>query len=276
MSDIKVGKLYIVGLPIGNLEDISLRVRNTLEEVDVVASEDTRDAKKILSYLDIKSQLVSYHDHSDGKKINELISYLRKGKSIALISDSGMPLISDPGFKLVREAIDCEIIVTVIPGPCAAIAALASSGLPTDRFIFEGFFSKKISNKESLFYEKRTIIFYESVHRIKETIKELIKIFGPERKAVVSRELTKIYESIYRGTLLEIMDKLERGLLIKKGEFVILVSGSEKELSSNDSEIIRIYNILNKNLSSSESINLTSKITRNSRNYIYRLMRVRD
>ena len=187
-----------------------------------------------------------------------------------------MPLISDPGFKLVREAIDCEIIVTVIPGPCAAIAALASSGLPTDRFIFEGFFSKKISNKESLFYEKRTIIFYESVHRIKETIKELIKIFGPERKAVVSRELTKIYESIYRGTLLEIMDKLERGLLIKKGEFVILVSGSEKELSSNDSEIIRIYNILNKNLSSSESINLTSKITRNSRNYIYRLMRVRD
>jgi len=177
---------------------------------------------------------------------------------------------------LVRAAIDNQILITVIPGSCALITALAGSGLPTDRFIFEGFFSKKILDRKELFFEKRTIIFYESVHRIKNSIRDMIKIFGPNRQAVISRELTKLHESIYRGSLIELYNEFEIGNIIKKGEFVILISGYSKELSLDDSEIIRVYNILNTNLSSNDSLNLTSKITGSSRNHIYKLVKIID
>jgi|TARA_B100001250_G_scaffold72479_1_gene58869 16S rRNA (cytidine1402-2'-O)-methyltransferase len=274
MIDIKKGKLFVVGLPIGNLEDISLRVKNTLDMVDIIASEDTRNAIKILSYLELDTQLISYHDHSDKNQLNKLINYLKNGKNIALISDSGTPLICDPGYRLVRTAIDNEILITVIPGSCALITALAGSGLPTDRFIFEGFFSKKMLDRKDLFFEKRTIIFYESVHRVKKSIIDMIKIFGPDRQVVISRELTKLHEGIYRGSLIELSNEFEIGNITKKGEFVILVSGNSKELSSDDSEIIRVYNILNSNLPSNDSLNLTSKITGSSRNYIYKLVKI--
>ena len=276
MIDVKNGKLFIVGLPIGNLDDISLRAKNTLDMVEIIASEDTRNAIKILSYLELDIKLLSYHDHSNKNQLKKLINYLKKGKNIALISDSGTPLISDPGYKLVRAAIDNQILITVIPGSCALITALAGSGLPTDRFIFEGFFSKKIIDRKDLFFEKRTIIFYESVHRIKNSIRDMIKIFGPNRQAVISRELTKLHESIYRGSLIELYNEFEIGNIIKKGEFVILISGCSKEISLDDSEIIRVYNILSTNLSSNDSLNLTSKITGSSRNHIYKLVKIID
>ena len=276
MIDVKNGKLFIVGLPIGNLDDISLRAKNTLDMVEIIASEDTRNAIKILSYLELDTKLLSYHDHSNKNQLKKLINYLKKGKNIALISDSGTPLISDPGYKLVRAAIDNQILITVIPGSCALITALAGSGLPTDRFIFEGFFSKKILDRKELFFEKRTIIFYESVHRIKNSIRDMIKIFGPNRQAVISRELTKLHESIYRGSLIDLYNEFEIGNIIKKGEFVILISGYSKELSLDDSEIIRVYNILNTNVSSNDSLNLTSKITGSSRNHIYKLVKIID
>ena len=216
--------LYVVGTPIGNLEDMTLRALRILKEVDLIACEDTRVTKKLLVHYQINKPLVSYHQHSQISKINFLIKELMVGKKVALVTDAGMPGISDPGSLLVKAAVQENIKVEVIPGPSAATAALSVSGLPVDRFLFLGFLPHK-KGRETMIKEiiasEQSVIFYESVHRILKTLGQL-KQFGLKRQLVVCRELTKKFESIYRGTVEEVLEQLLKDRV--KGEFVVIVS----------------------------------------------------
>ena len=226
------GTLYICATPIGNLQDTSLRLLNTLRTVDIIISEDTRTTKKLLSKFEIRDvRTESYHDNTAEKKSEEIIKDLEKGLSIAIVSESGMPLISDPGFKLVRSCIDRKIKLTVIPGPNAALSALVLSGISVDNFLFIGFLPKtkiKIKKKlEDIKYLPYTIIFYESPNRVLELLKIIGEIFG-EREICLARELTKIYEECIRGTADEIIEILDKRYLKNqkiKGEIVLVVSG---------------------------------------------------
>ena len=226
----KFGTLYIVGTPIGNLEDISQRAIRVLKEVSLIAAEDTRHTRKLLSRFDIHSRLESYHKFNEKEKIPKLIKLLCAGKDIALVSNAGMPGISDPGELFVKEAINNNIIVVPIPGPSALILALVASGLSTDKFTFEGFLPRKKGLRQKMLYtlleEKRTMIFYESGQRLKTTLSDMQKTFG-DRKLAVARELTKKFEEILRGKFSNILDQLTDKKI--KGEFVIVVEGAVKE-----------------------------------------------
>ena len=219
--------LYIVAIPVGNLEDITLRAIRTLKETDLIAAEDTRHTQKLLNRYDIDTPLTSYHDHNKGEKAPVLIAKMLDGKSVALVSDAGTPGISDPGYVLINLAVDQKIPVVPIPGPAAAIAALSISGLPTDSFVFEGFLPSKQTARrkrlEELTTEKRTMVFYEAPHRIINTIEDMAGVFG-DRKTVVTRELTKIHEEAIRGNLASVLDHLNKGSF--KGEFTIIVHGA--------------------------------------------------
>jgi 16S rRNA (cytidine1402-2'-O)-methyltransferase len=228
MSDI--GKLYVCATPIGNIEDITLRVLNTLREVDVIAAEDTRHTLKLLNHFEISKPLISYHEHNKRTKGDHLIKLLREGKNIALVSDAGMPGISDPGEDIIKEAIAEDIEVTVLPGASASLTALVLSGLSTEKFVFEGFLSREKKDKEKrlkeLIYEQRTLIFYEAPHRIEDTLKRMLEILG-DRQIAVARELTKRYEEIIRGTISEVIGKVEeKG---PRGEMVVVVEGSKEQ-----------------------------------------------
>ncbi len=221
------GVLYIVATPIGNLEDISFRGVRILKEADLIAAEDTRRTGILLSEYQIETPAISYHDHNKERKTPELIDQLQSGKQIALVSDAGTPGISDPAFYLVREAIQCGIQVQPIPGPNAAVAVLVSSGLPTDRWVFEGFLPRKKGRHTrltELSEEPRTIIIYESVHRINRTLKDIHKYMG-DREIVVGREITKQYEEFVRGSVTEVIEYYEQNPV--KGEFVIILSGAK-------------------------------------------------
>ncbi|HAC16927.1 MAG TPA: 16S rRNA (cytidine(1402)-2'-O)-methyltransferase [Bacteroidetes bacterium] len=220
--------LYVIGTPIGNLNDISKRAIEVLNEVSGVACEDTRTTGFLLQHLGLKKQLFSFHAHNEHAKIDQLINYLVSGNDVALVSDAGMPGISDPGFLAVRKAHETGITVSVIPGPSAVLTALVASGLPSDRFCFEGFLPQKKGRKtrlELLKQEDRTMVLFESPHRIVKLIKECIAIFGPERLACFGRELTKKFEENKRGTLAELLISLETRPSIK-GEFVLVVAGN--------------------------------------------------
>lgn len=219
--------LYIVPTPIGNLEDITLRALRILKEVDVIACEDTRTSGKLLSHYDIKTPTTSYHDHNESKKTPVLIERIEQGEKIALISDAGSPGISDPGFYLIRECIRNGIVVEALPGATALIPALVLSGLPNHRFVFEGFLPVKKGRQtrlNELIEEERTMIFYESPHRIVKTLKQFAEIFGENRQASVARELTKMFEEIARGTLKELIEVFEDRPKIK-GEIVVSLAG---------------------------------------------------
>jgi 16S rRNA (cytidine1402-2'-O)-methyltransferase len=224
------GVLYVVSTPIGNLEDITLRALRVLKEVDLVAAEDTRKTGILLKHYQIKNKLTSYHDYNKEKKTLFLIQELVSGKEIAVVSDAGTPGISDPCYYLVREAIKQEIRVVPIPGSSALLSALVVSGLPTDRFVFEGFLpqkkSKRVKRLKELSSEKRTLIFFESPHRLIKTIEDLKEIFG-ERRIVVARELTKKFEEIIRGKISDVESYFERKKV--KGEMVIVVEGESKK-----------------------------------------------
>ena len=224
------GKLYIVSTPIGNLGDMSLRAISTLNKVSLVAAEDTRHSKKLFTYHDIETPITSYFEHNKNYKIPQLISQLNEGKDLALISDAGTPSISDPGYRIVREAINHDIDIVSIPGASAVLAALVSSGLPTDRFLFEGFLPHKkgrLKRIESVKDFDGTLIYYESPHRLVKSLKQLSEILG-NRPAVVARELTKMHEEIKRGTLNELSSFYSQ---IKfKGEFVILIGKDDENV----------------------------------------------
>lgn len=222
------GKLYICPTPIGNLEDITLRTLRVLEEVDLIAAEDTRHTIKLLNHYEIKKPLTSYHEHNIREKGIDLINRLNRGENIGLVSDAGMPGISDPGQDLIRLAIEEDIQVIVLPGPTASITALVASGLATDKFVFEGFLSSKkkerIGELKGLREEKRTIIIYESPYRILETLDNILETLG-NRKLALVRELTKLYEEVFRGTTEEAIEKFSSDKI--KGEFVIIIEGNQ-------------------------------------------------
>lgn len=220
--------LYLVPTPIGNLEDMTFRAIRILKESDIILAEDTRTSAPLLKHFGIEKKVFAHHQHNEHKAVAEIIRFLKEGQTISLISDAGTPAISDPGFLLVREAIKEGIEVQCLPGPTAFVPALVSSGLPNDRFCFEGFLPVKKGRQtrlKQLVEEKRTMIFYESPHRLLKTIEEFITYFGAERSASISRELSKLYEETIRGTLAELKLHFENNPI--KGEFVFCVAGAE-------------------------------------------------
>ncbi|SHH46295.1 16S rRNA (cytidine1402-2'-O)-methyltransferase [Caloranaerobacter azorensis DSM 13643] len=261
------GVLYVCPTPIGNLEDITIRVLNVLKSVDLIAAEDTRHTLKLLNHYDIKKPLTSYHEHNMKQKGKILIDKLLKGENIALVSDAGMPGISDPGEDLIRLAIENGVRVVGLPGSSASLLALVISGLPTNRFVFEGFLpSNKKERRERLNKirkEDRTIIFYEAPHRLINSLKDMNEILG-DRKIAVARELTKRYEEIFRGTLKEAIDKFQKDGI--KGEFVLVIEGAKIEDNEFDNnwwaditvkEHILFY--INKGLSKKDAIKMVAK-----------------
>ena len=268
------GILYIVATPIGNLGDITLRALDTLRKVDLIAAEDTRHSGKLLQHFEIKKPLFALHDFNEADKSQQLINKLLQGQNIALISDAGTPLISDPGYRLVHEVRNTGMQVIPIPGACAAIAALCASGLPTDKFVFAGFLPSKTTTRQKqlqeLESETRTLIFYESPHRLMDTCADMLQVFGETRQAVLSKELTKTFEAIINGTLVEIIDWLEADPARQKGEFVILIHGVEKSTTELDSEAIKVLTILCEELPVKQAAALAAKITGISKNTLYK------
>ena len=224
------GILYIVSTPIGNLDDITLRALKTLRHVDLIAAEDTRRTRKLLSTFDIHTPLVSYFEHNELKKIDKLLSHMKRGKEIALVSDAGTPGISDPGYRLVQQAIERGIPVIPIPGPSAVIAALSISGLPTDSFTFAGFLPKKGGKRRKLLEKlgdlDGTSILYESPHRLMRTLEDLLEVCG-DRQIVITRELTKAFEEAIRGSIREVINTLEGRRI--KGEVTIVLAGKGRK-----------------------------------------------
>lgn len=270
----ELGILYVVATPIGNLQDITLRAIEVLKRVDRIAAEDTRHAAPLLNHFSIDKPTISLHEFNERERVAVIINDLQNGENIALISDAGTPLISDPGFRLVREAIANHIRVEPVPGACAAIAALSVSGLPTDRFVFEGFLPAKSEalNKRltELSFETRTIIFYVSPRRVLAVLDALGEHFGLERKAVIARELTKHYESIRADTLEALNHYYTANKEEQRGEFVILVAGAEREtMQPKMIEPENVLDILLAELPVKQAAQLASKITGERKNILY-------
>lgn len=231
------GKLYLVPTPIGNLEDITLRAIRVLKEADLILAEDTRTSAPLLKHFGIDKKVYAHHQHNEHKASSEIVRFLQEGQKVALISDAGTPAVSDPGFYLVREVLKNDIEIECLPGATAFVPALVNSGLPTDRFTFEGFLPVKKGRQtrlRELAEEPRTMIIYESPHRLLKSLDEFIGFFGEDRPASVSRELTKMFEETVRGTLSEIKSYYESHTL--KGEFVVIVGGKEGKKNANKKE----------------------------------------
>jgi 16S rRNA (cytidine1402-2'-O)-methyltransferase len=226
------GKLFVVATPIGNLDDLTPRAREVLAAVDVIAAEDTRHTRGLLSRIGVEARLIAYHEHNERERVAELLERLKSGATVALVSDAGTPLISDPGWRLVRSAREQGIEVAPVPGPSAAIAALCCAGLPTDRFVFEGFLPRsdgaRAARLRELRSERRTLVFYESVHRLPETFAALVDHFGADREAALARELTKVHEQLRSGTLAALAASLGTEVPLL-GEFVLVVAGNPSD-----------------------------------------------
>jgi len=230
MQNLITGRLFIISTPIGNLDDITRRAVSTLENVDIVACEDTRHTGRLLSRLDIKKPLLSYHNFNESKRSSVITDHLLDGKDVALVSDSGTPGVSDPAYRVVRVAIDADIPIFAVPGPSALLSALVISGLPLDRFVFEGFLppkgAKRLKRLETLSDETRTIIFFESPHRILYLLENISSILG-DRYVSVSREMTKLHEETVRGQVSTVLENLRRSK--PRGEYTVVVHGSGKK-----------------------------------------------
>lgn len=268
------GMLYLVPTPIGNLGDISIRCRQTLENADFIAAEDTRVTLKLLNHLGIKKSLVSYYEHNKDFKGNVILDRILAGETCALVSDAGSPAISDPGEDLVRLCAENGITVTAIPGPCAVITGLSISGLPTGRFCFEGFLSTaKKSRKEhleSLIGETRTMIFYEAPHKLVSTLEDLADTFGNDRRISLCRELTKLHEEVVRTTLGEAIEKYTENA--PKGEFVLVVEGAapvEKEVATEEDAASMVKRLMGEGLSRKDAIKQTAKALDLPKNVVY-------
>ncbi|WP_312600820.1 MULTISPECIES: 16S rRNA (cytidine(1402)-2'-O)-methyltransferase [Pseudomonas] len=268
------GTLYIVATPIGNLEDISARALRILKEVSLIAAEDTRHSSRLLQHFGINTPLAACHDHNEREQGGRFINRLLEGGSVALVSDAGTPLISDPGFHLVRQARAAQIPVVPVPGASAVIAALSAAGLPSDRFIFEGFLPAKATARRSrldaLKQEERTLIFYEAPHRLLESVEDLAAIMGGERIAVLARELTKTFETIKDAPLGELVEWIRSDSNQQRGECVLLISGYESpEKDSLLPETVRILNILLAEMPLKRAAALAAEITGERKNMLY-------
>jgi len=266
------GTLFVVATPIGNLEDLTPRARQTLAEVSLIAAEDTRHTGRLLMHIGCKTRLMALHDHNEEKAVGRIIRMLMDGENIALVSDAGTPLVSDPGFRVVRAAHEADIEVSPIPGASAVTAALSAAGIPTDRFCFEGFApSKPVARKdwlEKLKDERRTLVIYESVHRIDECLADMVAIFGPERQAFIGRELTKLHEQCVQDTLGELQRQVDDKTIVGKGEFVVIVAGSTEEQGSS-LEVDRLLRALSACLSAKDSAKVAAEATGLKRNALY-------
>ena len=275
-ADVLPGQLYVVATPIGNLGDLSPRARIILANVSCIAAEDTRHTRQLLQAFGIDRPLVSLHEHNEAAKSGELIDRLLSGESLALVSDAGTPLISDPGFDLIALARQRKITVIAVPGPCAAIAALSVAGLPTDRFLFEGFLPAKSTARrahlQSLANETRTLVFYEAPHRVRDVLADLASVLGAQRPASVSRELTKRFETTYSGSLSELADLAARDENFARGEIVIVVAGATRQESGAvalDAE--QLLRALLEELSPAQAAKIAAKISGAKRNDLYSL-----
>lgn len=272
---IEVGKLFIVPTPIGNLSDISHRALKVLAEVDLIAAEDTRHSLKLLQHYDIQTKLISLHDHNETQRATQLIAKLQQGQNVALISDAGTPLISDPGYSLVNQCRAAGLIVIPLPGPCAAITALSAAGLPTDRFCFEGFLPVKMQAKHqalaALLLEPATSVFYESPRRIAQTLGDIVEVLGTERDVVLAKELTKTFETFYSGTAGECLEWLQADANHQRGEFVLMVAGIKLSQTEVSSEALSLLKLLMKELPLKKAAAITAEHFTLKKNVLYQL-----
>lgn len=271
---IESATLYIVATPIGNLGDITLRAIDTLKHVDLVAAEDTRHSGLLLQHLGIQAKLYPLHDHNEQQKAQQLIDRLKSGISIALISDAGTPLINDPGYHLVKACHEQSIRVVPIPGACAAITALCVSGLPTDRFCYEGFLPAKskarIDYLNQLMEETRTLVFYESTHRIIDSLQDMLQVFGTQRSLVLAKELTKSWETVIQKPIDQVINWLQEDDNRQKGEFVLIVEGYHKNTADDiDPNAIKLLNRLQQELPLKKAAAIVADIYGLKKNQLY-------
>jgi 16S rRNA (cytidine1402-2'-O)-methyltransferase len=236
VTNLAPGRLYVVATPIGNLGDLSARARETLASAALIAAEDTRHTGVLLKAFGIATPMISLHDHNEAQRAPELVERLRGGETVALVSDAGTPAISDPGFDLVRACAAAGIEVVAVPGPCALVAALSIAALPTDRFCFEGFLPARGAARRArlreVSSERRTLVFYESPHRIDETLVDCAEHLGSTREAVLAREITKLHESLYRGSLAQLADRAKSDADLSRGEIVLVIAGATPEVAA--------------------------------------------
>jgi|HigsolmetaAR201D_1030396.scaffolds.fasta_scaffold03095_4 16S rRNA (cytidine1402-2'-O)-methyltransferase len=265
--------LYVVATPIGNLSDLTPRAKEILGAVDLIAAEDTRHTRQLLQAFGLNTPTIAFHEHNEAGKTAAVLEELAKGKSVALVSDAGTPLISDPGFDLVSAARRAGFAVFAVPGACAAIAALSVAGLPTDRFVFEGFLPAKSTARRErlaeLASESRTLVFYEAPHRLVETLADMAREFGVDREASISREITKRFETHYAGTLAELGERAASDTDMQRGEIVIVVRGARAEGKRNSIETDRLLRALLEEVSPAQAAKIAARVTGEKRGALY-------
>lgn len=269
------GTLHVVATPIGNLGDLSPRASGILGSVSLIAAEDTRRAGQLLTRAGVDKPLISLHEHNEDRRVAEVLARLAGGDSVALVTDAGTPLISDPGYRLLAAVRAAGLPASPVPGPCAAVAALSVAGLPTDRFCFEGFLPAKPAARRARLREladrSETLVFYESANRLAGTLADAAEAFGPERPAAVGRELTKLHETLYRGTLAEVRAALLADPGGERGECTWVVAGRQAAPAADEAELARVVRILAAELPASTAARLAARITGGSRQAAYRL-----
>lgn len=273
MSQIQPGLLWVVATPIGHRDDFSARAIETLQSVAVIAAEDTRHSRPLLMHYNIGTPLVALHEHNEREVVDAIVRRLQGGESVALISDAGTPLISDPGFRLVRAARAAGIRCAPVPGACAAIAGLSVAGLPSDRFVFEGFLPPKAAARRTRLQElagdSRTLIFYESSHRVAESLADMRDVFGEAREGVLAREMTKLFETVIGEPLGELATRVANDPNQQRGEIVILVAGRGEETDEREAEGRRVFALLREELPPAKAAKLAAAITGAPRKLLY-------
>ncbi len=273
-ADISASTLYVVPTPIGNLGDITQRALAVLSRVDLIAAEDTRHTGLLLQHFAISAKMYPLHDHNEQQKADHLLAKLKDGQSIALVSDAGTPLINDPGYHLVRRCREAGIRVVPLPGACAAIAALSAAGLPSDRFCYEGFLPAKTKSRkdtlQALIEETRTMIFYESTHRLLESLQDMVTVWGPQRYVVLAREITKTWESIHGAPVGELLAWVLEDEVRKRGEMVLIVEGHTPDSEALPAEALRTLALLQKELPLKKAAALAAEIHGVKKNQLYR------
>lgn len=273
MTAVQPGTLWVVATPIGHRDDISARALAVLGQVALVAAEDTRHTRPLLAHYGIDKPLAALHEYNEREAVDKLLAQLREGRDIALVSDAGTPLVSDPGFRLVRAARAAGIRVSPVPGACAAIAALSAAGLPSDRFVFEGFLPAKsaarLARLRELEGETRTLVFYESSHRIVASLADMREVFGPDREAVLARELTKRFETMLGESLAALAARVATDPDQQRGEFVVLVAGRGEQADARLVEGRRVFDLLRAELPPARAAKLAAAITGAPRKVLY-------